>query len=165
VSVKVSAGILLYRGAGGTLELLLAHPGGPYFRNKDLGNWTIPKGAPDGADELLAAGLREFEEETGFRVRDVALDPDVRPLDLGFITQASGKRVHAWAVEGDLDPAGCSSNEFELEWPPGSGRRQTFPEIDRVAWFDVDEARRRANPAQSSLVDRLVAAIDPRPQP
>ena len=159
MSRKVSAGILLYRFEAGELELLLAHPGGPYFRNKDVGHWTVPKGEPDDGDELAVAAAREFEEETGFALSAVALDPTVQPLDLGSVTQASGKRVHAWAVEGDLNPEACTSNSFELEWPPGSGRRERFPEIDRVAWFGVEEARRRLNLSQSAFVDRLVAEV------
>ncbi len=153
---RVSAGILLWRSVGdGRLEVLLAHPGGPYFANRDAGDWTIPKGEPDGAEEaLLAVGRREFEEETG-----TAIDPDATALELGSIVQKGGKVVHAWAVEGDLDPALAHSNEFEAEWPPRSGRRQSFPEIDRVAWFDPIEARRRIKASQIPLIDRLEEAL------
>ncbi|HEX4897124.1 MAG TPA: NUDIX domain-containing protein [Candidatus Limnocylindrales bacterium] len=156
---KVSAGILLYRYRDGGLEVLLAHPGGPFFANRDAGHWTIPKGEPGESDELQAAAAREFEEETGHSLAAVARDPAASPLDLGSIVQASGKRVHCWAVEGDLDPATSTSNTFEMPWPPGSTRRRTFPEIDRVAWFPLAEARRRANPSQAELIDRLGAAL------
>ena len=158
---KVSAGILLYRWRDGVPEVLLAHPGGPFFVNRDAGNWTIPKGEPGEDDELPSAAAREFEEETGHALSAVARDPAAPPLDLGSVVQASGKRVHCWAVEGDLDPATSTSNTFEMPWPPGSGRIQTFPEIDRVAWFPIGEARRRANRSQSEFVDRLVAALSP----
>lgn len=156
---KVSAGILLYRHRDGSLEVLLAHPGGPFFANRDAGHWTIPKGEPGENDELAAAAAREFEEETGNTLASVARDPAALPLDLGSIVQASGKRVHCWAVEGNLDPATSTSNTFEMPWPPGSTRLRTFPEIDRVAWFRLAEARRRANPSQAELIDRLAAAL------
>jgi predicted NUDIX family NTP pyrophosphohydrolase len=156
---KVSAGILLYRYQDGGLEVLLAHPGGPFFANRDAGHWTIPKGEPGENDELTAAAAREFEEETGHALASVALDPAAPPLDLGSVVQASGKRVHCWAVEGDLDPATSTSNTFEMPWPPGSTRLRTFPEIDRVAWFPMPEARRRANPSQAELIDRLEWAL------
>jgi predicted NUDIX family NTP pyrophosphohydrolase len=159
VSRKVSAGILLYRHRDGVLEVLLAHPGGPFFANRDAGHWTIPKGEPDGTDELLAAAAREFEEETGHALAVVARDPATAPLDLGFVVQASGKHVHCWAVEGDMDPEAATSNTFEMPWPPGSTRLRTFPEIDRVAWFGLDEARRRANPSQAELVDRFLELL------
>ncbi|MCI0583256.1 MAG: NUDIX domain-containing protein [Chloroflexi bacterium] len=161
MSRKVSAGILLYRRREGLLEVLLAHPGGPFFANRDAGHWTIPKGESHGTDELLAAAAREFEEETGHALAAVAGDPAATPLDLGFVVQASGKQVHCWALEGDLDPSMSTSNTFEMAWPPGSNRLQAFPEIDRVAWFELDEARRRANPSQAELVDRLEAAVAP----
>jgi len=154
VTRRVSAGILLYRYREGELEVLLAHPGGPFFTNRDLGHWTIPKGEVDNDDELLEAAAREFEEETGHPVADVATD-DARPIELGYVVQASGKHVHCWAVKGDLDPATASSNTFEMAWPPGSRRLETFPEIDRVAWFPIAEALRRANPSQTELVERL----------
>jgi len=146
---RVSAGILLYRRSGGRVEVLLAHPGGPYFEAKDLGHWTIPKGEVDVGEELEAVARREFEEETGHRVPDGATAP------LGAIVQKGGKTVHAWAVEGDLDPALAASNTFEVEWPPRSGRRQTFPEIDRVAWLGLDDARRAVKSTQVPLIDRL----------
>lgn len=156
---RVSAGILLYRSRDGELEVLLAHPGGPFFEGRDQGHWTIPKGEPDEGDELLETAGREFEEETGHALAAVARDPAVPPLDLGSVVQASGKRVHCWAVEGDLDPAAATSNTFEMPWPPGSGRPRTFPEIDRVAWFPIAEARRRANASQAAFIDRLDALV------
>jgi predicted NUDIX family NTP pyrophosphohydrolase len=150
---RTSAGILLFRPRNGRVEVLLAHPGGPFFRNRDAGHWTIPKGEADGDEELLAVARREFEEETG------SVPPDGDAIDLGSIIQKGGKVVHAWGFEGDLDPATAESNTFEMIWPPGSGRVQAFPEIDRVAWFDVDEARRRVKPTQIPLIDRLVDAL------
>ncbi len=155
MTAKVSAGILLFRVLDGRLEVLLAHPGGPLFARKDLGAWTIPKGAPNGEADLLVAGLREFAEETGHEVASLARDPAAPPLELGSVVQGSGKVVHGWAVEGDLDPAQACSNLFEMEWPPRSGRVRSVPEVDRVAWFEPDEARRRVNRAQVAFIDRL----------
>jgi predicted NUDIX family NTP pyrophosphohydrolase len=147
--MKKSAGLLMYRrSAAGALQVLLAHPGGPFWRAKDEGAWTIPKGEYDEGEEALAAATREFAEETGF-----AVTPPFVPL--GEIMQKSGKRIAAWAFAGDCDPARLESNTFEIEWPPRSGRTQTFPEIDRVEWFELDEARRKMNPAQCALLDRL----------
>jgi predicted NUDIX family NTP pyrophosphohydrolase len=155
---RTSAGILLYRRVGqpdGHVEVLLAHPGGPYFAKRDLGDWTIPKGEPDGAEtDLFAVARREFAEETGTEI-----DPAAPTIELGSIVQKGGKVVHAWAIEGDMDPATAASNEFVVEWPPRSGKRERFPEIDRVAWFDLDEARRRVKPTQTPLLDRLEAAL------
>ena len=150
---RTSAGILLFRPRAGRLEVLLAHPGGPFFRNRDAGHWTIPKGEADGDEGLIAVARREFEEETGHPA------PDGDAIELGSIVQKGGKVVHAWGLEGDLDPAAAESNTFEMVWPPGSGRVQTVPEIDRVDWFDVDEARRRVKPTQIPLIDRLVEAL------
>jgi predicted NUDIX family NTP pyrophosphohydrolase len=155
---RKSAGILLYRRVGGPdgpLEVLLAHPGGPYFAKKDLGDWTIPKGEPDGDEtDLSAVARREFEEETG-----TSIDPAEPTIELGSIVQKGGKVVYAWAVEGDLDPMTAHSNEFEVEWPPRSGTRVLFAEIDRVAWFETDEARRRVKLSQAALIDRLEALL------
>jgi predicted NUDIX family NTP pyrophosphohydrolase len=155
---RKSAGILLYRRVGGPdgeLEVLLAHPGGPYFAKRDLGDWTIPKGEPDEDEtDLPSVARREFEEETG-----TPIDPAARTIELGSIVQKGGKVVHAWALEGDVDPLTATSNEFEVEWPPRSGTRVRFAEIDRVAWFDLDEARLRLKPTQVPLVDRLEAAL------
>jgi predicted NUDIX family NTP pyrophosphohydrolase len=153
VATRTSAGILLYRRRGGALEVLLAHPGGPFFRTKDEGHWTIPKGEVDPGEALMAVARREFEEETGHP------PPDGEPFELGSIVQKGGKVVHAWALEGDLDPAAAASNTFETAWPPGSGRLQVFPEIDRVEWFAPDEARRRVKATQIPLIDRLEAAL------
>lgn len=149
---KISAGLLLYRRGPLGLEVLLAHPGGPLWRHKDLGAWTIPKGLLDPGEDPLDAARREFAEETGRRI-------DAPAAPLGTITQASGKIVHGWAVEGDFDPAQLESNTFALEWPRGSGRTIDVPEVDRVAWFDLDEARRRLNPAQAPFLDRLGALL------
>ena len=159
---RVSAGILLYRYRPGGLEVLLAHPGGPYFTNRNIGHWTIPKGEPGEEDDLLQAASREFHEETGFALAEVATDTTLAPIPLGTVTQASGKVVHAWALAGDLDPAASTSNTFEMSWPPGSGRLEVFPEIDRVAWFSIPEARRRANRSQAAFIDRLGAALPDR---
>jgi len=149
----VSAGILLYRRRPAGLEVLLAHPGGPLFARKDAGHWTIPKGEVEPGEELLAVARREFEEETGHP------SPDGATIELGSIVQKGGKVVHAWAIEGDLDPANAVSNTFELSWPPGTGLRQLFPEIDRVEWFDLNEARRQVKETQIPLIDRLEAAL------
>jgi predicted NUDIX family NTP pyrophosphohydrolase len=153
MATRTSAGILLYRRHDGALEVLLAHPGGPFFRTKDEGHWTIPKGEVDPGEALVAVARREFEEETGHP------PPQGELLDLGSIVQKGGKVVYAWALEGDLDAAAAVSNMFELVWPPGSGRLQVFPEIDRVEWFAPDEARRRVKPTQIPLIERLEAAL------
>ena len=150
---KRSAALLLYRRRGGELEVLIAHPGGPLWAKRDAGAWSVPKGEIERGEEPLAVARREFEEETGQR----APDGDVVPL--GEVRQKSGKLVEAWAVEGDLDPATARSNTFPLEWPPGSGNWIDVPEIDRVAWFDLNEARKRLNPAQVAFLDRLAEAI------
>jgi len=154
-----SAGILLYRrssrAAGGTLEVLLVHPGGPFWAKKDDGAWSIPKGEyPDGEDPRACA-RREFEEETGTPLPDAA-----ELVELGQIKQKAGKRVTAFAVEGDLDADAIVSNTFELEWPPRSGKRQSFPEVDRAGWFSADEARVKLSSAQAELVDRLIDRLD-----
>jgi predicted NUDIX family NTP pyrophosphohydrolase len=153
VTTRSSAGIVLYRRPETGLEVLLAHPGGPLFRNRDAGHWSIPKGEPAENEPLIETARREFAEETGHPV------PEGPVLPLGSIVQKGGKVVHAWAVEGDLDPAAAQSDAFEMEWPPRSGVRQAFPEIDRVEWFDRDEARRRLKPAQAPLLDRLDAVL------
>ncbi len=150
-----SGGILLYRRAIGGLEILLAHPGGPYWARQDYGSWSVPKGIAEPGEALEAVAAREFAEETGSELASVARDSAASPRDLGEVTLKSGKVIHAWAVEGDLDPALASSNEIEVEWPPRTGRRLVIPEVDRVAWFGLDEARRRAHPAQAAFVDRL----------
>jgi predicted NUDIX family NTP pyrophosphohydrolase len=158
----VSAGILLFRLRDGALEVLLAHPGGPYWARQDQGSWSIPKGLTENDEVQEAVAAREFAEETGFELASVAADPARPPIDLGEVTLKSGKVVRAWAVEGDLDPALATSNEVEIEWPPRTGERLVIPEVDRVEWFTVPEARRRAHPAQAAFVDRLEAHLDSR---
>jgi len=147
---KRSAGLLMYRRSGGHLEVLLVHPGGPYWMKKDLGAWTIPKGEYEVGEEPLAAAVREFQEETG-----LLPSGPFRPLTP--IRQRGGKIVDAWAFEGDGDAAALTSNTFSLEWPRGSGRLQEFPEVDRAGWFRVEEAKRKILPSQAGLLDELVA--------
>jgi predicted NUDIX family NTP pyrophosphohydrolase len=149
---KRSAGLLMYRGSGSRLELLLVHPGGPFWAKKDLGAWSIPKGEYAGGEDPLAVAQREFAEETG-------AEPRGRFQSLGEVTQAGGKRVSAWAVEGDLDPAALVSNTFELEWPPRSGRRRSFPEVDRAEWFSAAEAAQKIVAGQRPFIDRLVQLL------
>lgn len=158
---QVSAGILLYRHRSAGLEVLLAHPGGPYWRNQEFGSWSVPKGIAEDGEPLEAVAAREFSEETGFTLADVASDAARAHLDLGEVTLKSGKVVRAWAVEGDLDPALASSNEIEIAWPPRSGRTLMIPEVDQVAWFGIEEARQRAHPAQAAFVERLELALEP----
>jgi predicted NUDIX family NTP pyrophosphohydrolase len=153
MSNRVSAGILLYRLREGALEVLVGHPGGPFFGRADLGNWSIPKGERAADEDLEATARREFEEETGHPV------PSGPLLDLGSVRQKGGKVVYAWATEGDLDPAEATSNMIEIPWPPFTGRVVRFPEIDRVAWFDPVEVRRRIKEAQVPFVERLEAAL------
>ena len=150
---KVSAGILLYRRVV-DLEVLLVHPGGPFWKNKSDGVWSIPKGEfdPDTEDAEEAA-RREFAEELGRTTPSGAMEP------LGEVTQKAGKRVLAWAIEGDLDPESVVSNTFEMEWPPRSGRTASFPEVDRAEWFDLPTARTVINSAQAAFLDRLEAVI------
>jgi predicted NUDIX family NTP pyrophosphohydrolase len=150
---RTSAGILLWRLRSGSLEVLLAHNGGPLWVRKDHGHWTIPKGETEPGEELAAVARREFAEETGHQV------PDGPLIELGQIRQKSGKVVLGWAVEGDLDPATSVSNTYEMEWPPRSGRIQSFPEIDRVEWFGMAEARTRLKAAQVPFLERLEAAL------
>jgi predicted NUDIX family NTP pyrophosphohydrolase len=152
---QASAGILLFRQTGVSLEVLLAHPGGPYWRSQEFGSWSVPKGIAEPGEAIENVAAREFAEETGFELTAVATHPDLPPLDLGEVVLKSGKVVRAWAVEGDLDPAMSTSNEIEIEWPPRTGRRVLIPEVDRVAWFGVEEALRRAHPAQAAFVERL----------
>lgn len=156
--MAISAGLLLFRRRDGAIELLLAHPGGPLWARKDAGSWSLPKGeADDGEsspDALLAVARREFREELGHE------PPAGAPMPLGQVRLRSGKIVHAWAVEGDLDPSSAVFGTFEMEWPPRSGRRATFPEVDRVAWCSPADARILLNPAQAAFVDRLLAALE-----
>jgi predicted NUDIX family NTP pyrophosphohydrolase len=143
-----SAGILMYRRAGRSIEVLLVHPGGPFWRNKDTGAWSIPKGEIEPGEDPAAAAQREFREELGS-----ATGQQLRAL--GEIQQRGGKRVIAFTMEGNLDANAISSNTFEIEWPPKSGRRQRFPEVDRAEWFDLDNARERILASQQPLLDRL----------
>jgi predicted NUDIX family NTP pyrophosphohydrolase len=149
---EVSAGILAFRRKARRLEVLLAHPGGPYWRKRDDGAWSIPKGVVI-SDDLLACARREFNEETG-------LIAEGEFVPLTPLRQKSGKTVHAFALEADFDLARVSSNSFEMEWPPHSGRIQSFPEVDRVAWFDVATARRKILPGQLPFVVELVKTLD-----
>ena len=145
---KQSAGILLYRSTDSEPEVLLVHPGGPYWKNKDDGAWTIPKGEFEESEEPLAAAIREFKEETGFIIQGEfkALDP---------ILQKAGKIVYAWAIEGDIDATKVKSNFFEMEWPPKSGKKQSFPEIDKACWFALSKAKLKINSSQIALLDQL----------
>jgi predicted NUDIX family NTP pyrophosphohydrolase len=152
---KTSAGLLLYRRAPAGLEVLLVHPGGPFWQGKDLGAWSIPKGEIGPDEDPLAAARREFREETGF-------EPSGPAVTLGQLRQPGGKLVHAWALEGDADPSELSSNSFSMEWPRGSGRLQAFPEVDRAEWFGLAEARCRILPGQVPFLDRLEAAAAAR---
>jgi predicted NUDIX family NTP pyrophosphohydrolase len=149
---KVSAGLLLYRFRAGRPEVLLAHPGGPLWKNKDAGVWSIPKGEPREGEDLLAAARREFFEETGFA-------PGGPFLPLGSVRQRGGKQVHAWAVAGECDPRAIRSNDFELEWPPRSGKLQRFAEIDRAEFFDLETARHKLVAAQAAFVAALERAL------
>lgn len=146
--MKQSAGILLYRTINGVLEVMLAHPGGPFWAKKDAGVWTIPKGEFDDTEDPLQAAIREFEEETGTKLdgKFTALQP--RKLK-------SGKTVYCWAIEGDLNTDTIRSNTFDIEWPPKSGRMQTFPEIDKAAWFTTNQARKKINPGQVGFINEL----------
>jgi predicted NUDIX family NTP pyrophosphohydrolase len=150
VARRRSAGIVLHRTGDGGPEVLLVHPGGPFWAKKDDGAWSIPKGEYDPGEDAQACALREFEEETGTRLQAPEL------VDLGAVVQKAGKEVTAWAARGDLDAAAVRSNSFTMEWPPRSGRQQEFPEIDRAAWFSIDEARTKLVAAQAEFLDRLV---------
>lgn len=150
---KISAGVLLVRSRPGGPQFLLVHPGGPFFARRDAGAWTIPKGLVEQGEDELTTALRELTEETG------AAPPEGEPVDPGRVVQKGGKVVRARALAGDFDPATLESNEFELEWPPRSGKRASFPEVDRAEWFDEAEAKRRINPARAALIDRAVKAI------
>ena len=149
---RTSAGLLMFRRGAGGLQVLLVHPGGPFWAKKDVGAWTIPKGELAEGEDELAAARREFEEETGIRPAG-----PFRPL--GRVRQKGGKVVHAWAFEGDCDPAAIHSNTCRVQWPPGSGQWQDVPEVDRAEWLSPDEARRLINPAQAELVDVLEKAL------
>jgi predicted NUDIX family NTP pyrophosphohydrolase len=152
---KISAGLLLYRRRSGALEIFLVHPGGPFWAKKDAGAWSLPKGEIDEGETPLEAAKRELTEETG-----VTVDGEFHPLEP--VKQPGGKIVQAWAVEADCDPSRLKSNLFTLEWPPKSGRRKEFPEVDRADWFTIDEARGRINAAQSGFIDQLVSILEQR---
>ena len=149
-----SAGLLMFRKIRDALEVLVVHPGGPYFRNKDDGFWTIPKGEIDEGEDPISRARMEFEEELGVAA------PTGKLIELGWVKQKGGKTVHAWALEGDLqDDFKLSSNTFEIEWPPRSGKLERFPEIDRAAFFPPDLAKTKINPAQKIFLDRLINAL------
>jgi predicted NUDIX family NTP pyrophosphohydrolase len=150
-----SAGILLFRRGGDVVEVLLVHPGGPFWARKDLGAWSIPKGEADEGEELRACALRELEEELGAPLAIAAEDL----IELGSVRLKSGKVVHCWAAEAEFDPASLRSNTFTMEWPPRSGEQREFPEVDRAEWFGLEEAGRRINSAQAALLDRLGPAL------
>jgi len=147
-----SAGLLMYRRRGGGVEVFLVHPGGPFWAKKDEGAWSVPKGLYEEGEDPLEAARREFTEETGFAVTGEL-------LPLGTVRMKSGKTVAAWAFEGDADPAALKSNTFEMEWPPRSGRMQKFPEVDRGAWFPLEEARVKIVKGQRPLLERLEEAL------
>ena len=151
MAAKRSAGILLHRHRDGAHEVLLVHPGGPFWAKKDAGAWSIPKGEYEEGEDARACALREFAEELG------SAPPDGELVDLGEIRQRGGKVVAAWALAGDADADAIHSNTFSMEWPPRSGTMREFPEVDRAAWFSLDEARERILPAQAPLLDRLDA--------
>jgi len=144
-----SAGLLLYRVRDRGPEVLLVHPGGPFWKNRDEGAWSIPKGEIEPGETAIDVARREFEEELGRPA------PESEFMPLGSVRQAGGKVVHAWAASGDLDADQVHSVTFEIEWPPRSGRRQAFPEVDRAGWFDLDMARRKINQAQGAFLERL----------
>ena len=153
---RISAGIVAYRVSHGALEVFLAHPGGPFFVHKDTGHWTIPKGEVEPGEELLAAAIREFQEEIG-----IAIDRNAGFLDLGSIEQKGGKTVHAWAVAVDWEASPpIKSNLFKLEWPAGSGRWQEFPEVDQGRFFRLDEAKRKLKERQLPLLERLARLVE-----
>lgn len=149
---KKSAGILVYRKAGRSFEVLLVHPGGPYWANKDAGAWSIPKGEFDDNEDALSAAKREFEEETGIKISGVFIE--LTPVKL-----KSSKTVFAWAVEGDVDPLKIISNEFEMEWPPRSGKMRSFPEIDKAAWFSLVDAEIKINSQQIKMLEEMKSKL------
>lgn len=152
-AIARSAGLVLYRTRGGQLEVLLVHPGGPFWARRDLGAWSIPKGEYSPDEDPLAAARREFAEELGTQA------PDGRAEDLGEIRQKSGKLVRGFALEGNLDAGAITSNTCQIEWPPRSGRSIEIPEVDRAAWFSLDEARERVIAAQAELLERLAERV------
>jgi predicted NUDIX family NTP pyrophosphohydrolase len=151
--MKQSAGLLMYRGQGATLELLLVHPGGPFWAKKDLGAWSIPKGEHEAREDPLAVARREFEEELG------SAPPQNAVIELGKLVQPSRKVITAFAIAGDFDPAHLKSNEFEMEWPPKTGRKQSFPEVDRAEWFSPEDAHKKIHAGQQPFIDRLLQSL------
>jgi predicted NUDIX family NTP pyrophosphohydrolase len=156
VAARLSAGILLFRHGADGPQVLLVHPGGPFWARKDEGAWSIPKGEYEPGEDPRAAALREFEEELG---SPLSLEDLTRLIDLGTVRQPGGKLVTAWAAQGDLDPESVVSNTFEIEWPARSGRMRQFPEIDRAAWFGVEQARVKLLRGQLPLLDMLIAVL------
>ena len=150
---KQSAGLLMYRKRGGTLQVLLVHPGGPFWAKKDLGSWSIPKGEFSQDEDALKAARREFEEETGFL-------PTGRFIRLDAIKQPSGKLIHAWAFEGDLDARKIKSNTFSIEWPPNSGKQREFPEVDRAEWLAIETAKEKIIKGQVGFIEELQRVLD-----
>ncbi len=146
--IKKSAGILVYRKPGENIEVLLVHPGGPYWRNKDDNAWSVPKGEPEENEELFRAAQREFHEETGFSIEGdfTSLEP---------VKQQSGKIIYTWAVEGDADPYALESNSFEMEWPPNSKNKQLFPEVDKAGWFSIGMAKQKICKGQIPILEQL----------
>jgi predicted NUDIX family NTP pyrophosphohydrolase len=155
MATQRSAGILLFRRTGGEVEFLLVHPGGPFWARKDAGAWSIPKGGIESEEEPRACAIRELEEELG---PAPVLDAE-RLVELGSVKQKAGKVVEAWAAEADFDPAQLASNTFSMEWPPRSGKRQEFPEVDRAEWFGLEAAREKILPAQAEFLDRLLERL------
>jgi predicted NUDIX family NTP pyrophosphohydrolase len=153
-STKVSAGLILYRRQRGELEFLLVHLGGPFWAKKDDGAWFLPKGEVNPGEDERAAAIREFQEETG-----IAMESAAKLIPLGTVKHKSGKLVHAWALEGDCDPAAVRSNTFEIEWPPRSGKKQTFPEIDRAAFYTLAAAEKKMHPTEFAFLSRLVSLL------
>lgn len=155
MATKRSAGILMYRRRGDDPQVLLVHPGGPFWSNRDDGAWSIPKGQIESGEEPRDCAIRELAEELG---PVPPLDPD-ELVELGSIRQRAGKVVEAWAAEGEFDPAGLDSNSFTIEWPPRSGKEREFPEVDRAEWFELEAAREKILPAQAEFLDRLLARL------
>lgn len=153
---KQSAGLLMYRKRGETLQVLLVHPGGPFWDKKDIGSWSMPKGEFSQDEDALKAARREFEEETGFL-------PTGNFIRVGAIKQPSGKLIHAWAFEGDLDAKKIKSNTFSVEWPPQSGKQQEFPEVDRAEWFTIETAREKIIKGQVEFLDELLRVLESDP--
>ncbi len=151
--MKQSAGLLIYRFREDTLEVFLVHSGGPFWKNKDLAAWSVPKGEFEEDEDPLQAAMREFREETGFEV------PEGEPLALKPVKQSSHKTIHVWCLEGDCDPSAICSNTFELEWPPQSGKMLTFPEVDKAGWFDLDTAKVKLHKGQVPVIDQLIIAL------